>query len=210
MQLAYYFEASRTDPFIVDGGSEIRDSVLFKALYPEAHVLAFEPRRVRTVSSSRNVEANSLSGVEVHHAALGGEAGDVPFFEDPMIPATFRNEHQARTHPAGRASSVSQLRLSEFLTGEVDLLKLDIEGAEDAVLGDLIESEAIARVDQVIVEYHHQLDPLDPARDSVDRFLGFLRQQGFTYRVSAADRVNERRSTAASGQDVLVFARRRS
>jgi FkbM family methyltransferase len=208
VQLAYYFEANRADPFIVDGGSNIGMSVLFfKALYPGAHVLAFEPAARAHAVLVRNVEVNSLSGVEIHHAALGGDAGDVPFFEDPDDPATFRMSTRPERIP-GRATSVSQLRLSEFLTREVDLLKLDVEGAEDAVLGDLIESEALARVDQVIAEYHHQLDPLDPARDSVDRFLGSLRQHGFTYRVSAAERVSERRSKDASGQDVLVIARR--
>lgn len=208
VQLAYYFEANRADPFIVDGGSNIGMSVLFfKALYPGAHVLAFEPAARAHAVLVRNVEVNSLSGVEIHHAALGVDAGDVPFFEDPDDPATFRMSTRPERIP-GRATSVSQLRLSKFLTREVDLLKLDVEGAEDAVLGDLIESEALARVDQVIAEYHHQLDPHDPARDSVDRFLGSLRQHGFTYRVSAAERVNERRSKDASGQDVLVIARR--
>jgi FkbM family methyltransferase len=208
VELAYYFEAGRADPFIVDGGSNIGMSVLFfKALYPDAHVLSFEPAARAHGVLVRNIEANSLSGVDVHRAALGGQAGDVPFFEDPDDPATFRMSTRPERIP-GTATSVSQRRLSEFLTRKVDLLKLDVEGAEDAVLSELIESQAIALVDQLIVEYHHHLDPLDPFRDSVDRFLGCLRQQGFTYRVSAAERVNERRGTAASSQDVLVFARR--
>ena len=72
VELQYYFRASRTDPVIVDGGSNIGMSVLFfKALYPAANVLAFEPAARAHELLRRNVEANDLARVEIRHAALG-------------------------------------------------------------------------------------------------------------------------------------------
>ena len=203
VDLQYYFSTQARDPFIVDGGSNIGMSVLFfKALYPDAHVLAFEPAQPAHELLLRNIAQNGLGGVEVHRAALGRETGEAQFFEDPEDPSTFRMS----TRPGrieGTARSVPQLRLSELLNADVDLLKLDVEGAEDIVLTDLVESGAISRVGQLVVEYHHHLDP---ERDFLDAFLERLRVQGFKYQVSAQERVKNRADLRPTFQDVLVHA----
>jgi FkbM family methyltransferase len=205
VDLQYYFKAARADPVIVDGGSNIGMSVLFfKALYPGARVLAFEPARPAHELLLRNVEANGLLDVEVHRAALGRKTGEAQFFEDPDDPATFRMS----TRPGriqGTASSVPQHGLSELLDADVDLLKLDVEGAEDDVLSELIESGAISRVDQLVVEYHHHLDP---ERDFLGAFLERLHGQGFRYQVSAQESTKNRAGLTPTFQDVLVHAYR--
>ena len=203
VELQYYFRASRTDPVIVDGGSNIGMSVLFfKALYPAANVLAFEPAARAHELLRRNVEANGLAGVEIRHAALGGQDGTVPFFEDPDDPATFRMSTRAE-RIRGAETSVEELRLSGVIPGHVDLVKLDVEGAEDDVLEDLIASGAISRVEQLLVEYHHHLDG---DRDFLGAFLERLRDHGFRYQVSAQSPVRNRNALATTFQDVLVHA----
>jgi FkbM family methyltransferase len=205
VDLQYYFSTQARDPFIVDGGSNIGMSVLFfKALYPDARVLAFEPAQPAHELLLRNIAQNGLGSVEVHRAALGRETGEVQFFEDPKDPSTFRMS----TRPGrikGTASSIPQQRLSELLTADVDLLKLDVEGAEDDVLADLVESGAISRVGQLVVEYHHHLDP---ERDFLGAFLERLREQGFRYQVSAQEQVKNRVNPRPAFQDVLVHAYR--
>jgi FkbM family methyltransferase len=205
VKLAYYFHALRPDPFIVDGGSNIGMSVLFfKALYPAARVLALEPAAPAHGLLVRNVEANRLQDVDVQRAALGREDGEVPFYEDPHDPATFRMS----TRPeriSGTKTSVAQRRLSNLIPEEVDLLKLDVEGAEDDILEELADSGAITRVAQLVVEYHHQLDP---GRDFLGAFLERLREHGFRYQVSAIERVAKRASLEPVFQDVLVHAQR--
>jgi FkbM family methyltransferase len=206
VKLAYYFRALRPDPLIVDGGSNIGMSVVFfKTLYPNARVLAFEPAEPSHRALVANVETNGLSGVEVHRAALGRENGSVPFYEDPDDPATFRMSTR-RERIRGRETTVPQRRLSEFLHEDVDLLKLDVEGAEDDVIDELVEAGAIARVDQLVVEYHHHLDP---GGDFLDAFLARLRAQGFDYQVSSAGRISDRAKLAPAFQDVLVHGYRR-
>ena len=203
VELQYYFRASRIDPVIVDGGSNIGMSVLFfKALYPAANVLAFEPAARAHELLRRNVEANGLAGVEIRHAALGGQNGTVPFFEDPDDPATFRMSTRAERIRGGE-TSVEELRLSGVIPGHVDLVKLDVEGAEDDVLEDLIVSGAISRVEQLLVEYHHHLDG---GRDFLGAFLERLRDHGFRYQVSAQSPVRNRNALAPTFQDVLVHA----
>jgi len=205
VKLAYYFRARRPDPFVVDGGSNIGMSVLFfKALYPEARVLAFEPAEPAHRLLLANIEQNSLSGVEAHRAALGRANGTVSFYEDPNDPATFRTSTR-RERISGQETSVEQRRLSEFLSEDVDLLKLDVEGSEDDVLDELVESGAIGRVDQLVAEYHHHLDP---QRDFLGAFLERLRREGFTYQLSARERLADRAALAPAFQDVLVHAHR--
>ncbi len=205
VKLAYFFRAGRPDPLIVDGGSNIGMSVLFfKALYPKGRILAFEPAARAHELLLRNVGANGLADVQVHHAALGREQGVVPFYEDSADPATFRMSTRSWRIPGG-GTTVTQRRLSELVDQEVDLLKLDVEGAEEDVLADLVGSGAIRRVQQVVVEYHHHLDP---TRDFLGAFLERLRDQGFTYQVSARERVADRAEREPAFQDVLVFARR--
>jgi FkbM family methyltransferase len=206
VKLAYYFRARRPDPFVVDGGSNIGMSVLFfKALYPAARVLAFEPAEPAHRVLRANVERNRLEGIEVHAAALGRGHGEVPFYDDPEDPATFRMSTRAERLPRRRATTVPQRRLSEFLDEPVDLVKLDVEGAEEDVLADLVESGAIARVEQLVVEYHHHLDP---ARDFLGAFLERLRAQGFRYQLAARERVARRAALTPQHQDVLVHAYR--
>jgi FkbM family methyltransferase len=205
VQLAYYFEANRADPFIVDGGSNIGMSVLFfKALYPSARVLAFEPAEPAHDLLVRNVEANGLRDVEVHRAALGREDGEVLFYVDRDDPATFRMSTRPERLP-GTASPVPQRRLSQHLGEEVDLLKLDVEGSEDDVLAELVDSNAVSRIRQLVVEYHHQLDP---GHDFLGAFLERLREQGFGYQVSGKNLVASRAAAEPAFQDILVFARR--
>lgn len=206
VDLHYYFSTRRRDPFVIDGGSNIGMSVLFfKALYPHARVLAFEPARPAHELLVRNVGANGLADVQVHFAALGREDGEVLFFEDPDDPATFRMSTRSERIP-GIASPVPQRRLSQFVGEDVDLLKLDIEGAERDVLDDLVASEAVSRIRQLVVEYHHQLDP---KRDFLGAFLEQLREQGFDYQVSAKAPIKHRARLAPRSQDILVHAYRR-
>jgi FkbM family methyltransferase len=203
VKLAYWFRAARPEPFVVDGGSNIGMSVLFfKALYPEARVLAFEPAERAYALLVRNVDRNGLRDVEVHRAALGRTDGEVRFFEDPDDPATFRMSTREGRIP-GEATTVPQRRLSELVSGDVDLLKLDIEGAEADVVEELVESGAIGHVDQLIVEYHHHLDP---GRDFLGRFLERLRAEGYACQVTARQPVATRVSREPTFQDVLVHA----
>jgi FkbM family methyltransferase len=203
VDLQYYFQAYRSDPVILDGGSNIGMSVLFfKALYPAARVVAFEPAAPANELLRRNVERNALQDVEIHRAALGTRNGTTSFFEDPNDPSTFRMSTRAERIP-GIETSVEEVRLSGFISEHADLVKLDVEGAEDDVLEDLIASGAISRVRQLLVEYHHHLDG---ERDFVGQFAERLRDEGFRYQISAKSPVRNRDALVPTFQDVLVHA----
>jgi len=203
VNLVYYFRAAGNAPVIIDGGGNIGMSIVFfKTLYPKARVLAFEPAERTFALLETNVAG--IPGVELHRAALGPDNAVVPFYEcdDPGL---LRQSTSPQRLSRARETLVEQRRLSEFVTGSVDLLKLDVEGAESRVIDELAQSGAIERIQQLIVEYHHQLDPDE---DSIGTFLEQLRALGFRFQLSAKEQVKYRDSLKPRFQDVLVHAYR--
>ena len=71
---------------------------------------------------------------------------------------------------------VQAKRLSSFITGRVDLLKMDIEGAEGSVIKELAESGALTKIDSVIMEYHHNRANIS---NDLPKLLSTLHEQGF-------------------------------
>jgi hypothetical protein len=53
---------------------------------------------------------------------------------------------------------VTSRRLSEFISSEVDLIKIDVEGTEEAVMGDLVSTGKLRYAERLHLEYHHHID----------------------------------------------------
>jgi len=179
---SYYLDLPGERPFIVDGGANIGLSVLlFKHLYPHCRILAFEPDPETFALLERNVSANRLQDVELVNAALSEAPGEVELCFDPEVPGNLGMSTRPVPNLLGRRR-VRALPLSSYLTQRVDLLKLDIEGAELSVVEELAASERLTWVDQIVMEYHHHLEPTE---DRLGRLLGTLERAGFGYQISA-------------------------
>jgi FkbM family methyltransferase len=159
-------------PLVVDAGANIGLFVLFlKRRHADATVIAFEPVEQSAAVLRKNIELHHLSDVTVHTVALGSRREtDVPFTYYPTLPGNSTQHPQlkqlqqtvmARTHPArwvarlhqGRVITVAVERLSTYLDDErrVDLLKVDVEGAElDVLLG--IDARHWPLIGQVAME----------------------------------------------------------
>src|SRR5208282_715351 len=155
----YEFVAPSERPLIVDCGSNIGVALLFfKRLYPKARVVAFEPSAATFGALERNVAANGLQDVELHNVALHEAAGELTLYEDPAHPGSGKNSLQAE-RAGGRPCVVDARPLSEFVCERVDFLKMDIEGAEEGVLAELAQSGRLKLVQQMVIEYHHHINP---------------------------------------------------
>lgn len=144
---AYDFDAGREDPIILDCGGNIGLSAIwFKHRYPRAKVTVFEadPRIAEVLSA--NLLTLGLSDVQLVKSAVWTQAGQVAFASD--------GADGGRVDPHQGQQIVDAIRLAEFIREPVDLLKLDIEGAEYAVIRDLCETGAISRVRRLICEVH--------------------------------------------------------
>ena len=203
----YFFVSKKADPFIVDCGSNIGMSILFfKTLYPKAEIIGFEPEEATYALLEKNIASNRFKGVRLHQVALGMEEATTSFFVDPEQPGTLLMS-TIRSRLPKKEIMVRQMKLSTYINRKVDLLKLDVEGAEDAVLQDLVSTGTITRIDQMLVEYHHHIDK---NKDAFGSFLALLEKSGFGYQISTSYPKSERASRDPIFQDVQVYAYRKS
>lgn len=177
---SYYFQAKVKNPTIVDAGANIGISVLFfKFLYPKSTIFAFEPDPQTFHMLTKNVQKNNLKKIHLYNLALTDKTKTIDFYTDlsgsESASAFAQNNLKEKI-------KVKSITLSSFIkeTGYVDLLKVDIEGAEYLVFKDLIAKNCLRSIQEIIVEYHHNL--ARPNR-TLDEFLGLLRRSGFKYQV---------------------------
>ena len=204
----YHFTFDSSSPLILDCGSNIGVSVLyFKTTYPGSRVVAFEPDETAFRTLQQNVQANRWDLVELHHAALHNRDGEIDFFSDPSLPGSLvMSSRQQRVSGAeGKVTArqtVQSMRLSSFVTEPVDLLKMDIEGAELDVMEDLAQTGKLPLIKQIVLEYHHHLDA---GENHMARLFALLEENGFGYQIHAPyTRPFGRRDF----QDMLLYAYR--
>ncbi len=167
---AYKFNVSSPSPVIYDCGANIGTSVLyFKKLHPGATITAFEadPKIAGILKS--NLESNALTQVSVIDKAV--------WVDNAGIDISQEGADGASVFGAGNKIHIPSVRLKEYLQQEarIDMLKIDIEGAETAVLKDC--EDALMPVQHLFIEYHaYENQPQE-----LDTILAILRKNGFRY-----------------------------
>jgi FkbM family methyltransferase len=197
----YLFETNKSAPVIVDCGSNIGMSVLFfKLLYPLANVTAFEPDPATFEALRTNT--SDMSDVVLHQAALGATDGVINFYRDsdPDTSSLLMSANPLRK--TGACITVPVRRLSSFLPPHVDLLKIDVEGSEGAVLSDLVGTGAIQNAEQIHLEYHHHIEDAD---DNLSETLAMLERAGFGYQIRS-----DGSQKAGAFQDISIYCYKRS
>jgi len=199
----YYFNSVNQRPIIFDCGANVGMATLyFKWLYPQARITAFEAEPNTFALLQKNVQENHLGDVETHNCAIWEQNGTVPFFIDPSTPGSLlMSTNQSRF--SGERIEVVARKLSDFIHEPVDCLKLDIEGAEQCVLSELVRSGKIRIVRRLVVEYHHRIGNQNSC---LANFLRDLEESGFEYQIHASDQFLSQPQTAF--QDILIRAQR--
>ncbi len=183
----YYFETPNARPVIFDCGANIGLATLFfKWLYPASEIYAFEPDRDTFVILKRNVEENHLTRVHLYNVALSDKTGTADFHVDHAHPGSLRMSLNYQRMPKDTIT-VETVALSEVIGGQlptmdIDFLKLDVEGAEDAVLRDLTTTGRLKAVREMLIEFHHKIGG---ERAKLGSFLTALETYGFDYQVDA-------------------------
>ena len=200
---AYRFECDTEAPFIVDCGSNIGLSLLFfKTIFPAAEILAFEPDPAAFACLEHNMSDSRFDGIELVNKALSETAGRISLFCDRNEPGSLRASTVRGDLFDGRLE-VDGVRLLDYLTREVDFLKIDIEGAEAAVIKDLAETRKLPLIKQMVMEYHHRAG--DDTK-SLSSLLRVLEDAGFEHQIESRF---ARPLKGGRDQDILVYADRR-
>jgi FkbM family methyltransferase len=169
----YQFKADSEAPLIIDGGANIGLSVIFfKQLYPKARIIAFEPDPKIYEVLRDNLALFGYDDVVLHEKALWKDETTRTFMSE--------GADGGRIAVSGDTKDIIEVktvRLSEFITGSVDFLKLDIEGAEMDVLSECFEK--LPLVKNIFVEYHSFLKQ----EQCIDLMFKCLKDSGFRIHV---------------------------
>jgi FkbM family methyltransferase len=167
-QEIYRFDSVRNRPYIIDCGANVGVSLYyFKQLFPDARVVAFEPDPAAFTTLSRNAETFGWTEVKLVNKAVSDRESDVPFVSEGSWGSRLARDAD---EPTG---TVPTTRLRGYINEPVDLLKLDIEGAETSVLVDC--ADLLDLVDRIVLEFHSFVD--EP--QALDRVLSVLATAGY-------------------------------
>jgi FkbM family methyltransferase len=164
---------------VIDAGANVGMFCLkTHSLNPDCKIMAFEPVPGTFGMLQRNILNNNLLNCTIYPFALAEYPGTVEMTdsEDCGANSIYVDEVQAR-QTSRRTVNVEARRLSAFVTGEYDLLKVDIEGGEYGVFNDLYNNGKLANFRRIVAEVHFT--------DSMDypRLLAQVRESGFRVRI---------------------------
>lgn len=157
-------------PLILDCGANIGISALhFKRCFPKARIIAFEPDPALFAVLRSNLDRNDAADVQAVQAAVWTHTRGVSFAADGAdggrIYAAESGDRQT--------DHVPSVDLRDYLTEPVDLLKLDIEGAEYTVVPQALKR--LSKVQNIVAECHINQSTLV----SFGALLRHLRDAGF-------------------------------
>ncbi|MGD0011312.1 MAG: FkbM family methyltransferase [Terriglobia bacterium] len=174
LQPQYAFELPFSPETIVDAGANIGTaSIYFTLRYPAAKVIAIEPEASNFALLTRNVQP--YPAITAVHAALWNRDGEIAVSEpDPTTGAFGKWGFVTHAGPGVKVRAISMPTLKkEMQLPSVDLLKIDIEGAEKELF------EACDWIDGIrclMIESHDRLKP--GCSEAVNRVTqGFSRSQ---------------------------------
>jgi FkbM family methyltransferase len=190
-------------PRILDCGGNVGTSVRrFRTRHPAADITVVEADDALCDLLRWNLDAAGDALTHVIHAAVWKHDGYVQFAEDGADAG-----HVAE----GGGLRVPSVDVATLVGDGLDLLKLDVEGAELIVLERLAETGMLARVALIVCEVHESTAQPDTLR----RTLDLLHENGLRYRVvHAYDQpgVDDRRvevgfaAVRYAGAHALVYA----
>jgi len=166
----YKFQTSSPNPIIYDCGANIGVSCFFFFKnYSNSIIKAFEadPNIVKILSE--NLSKNNVRNVEV--------IGKAVWIDNNGIDISLEGADGASIYSKTNLTKVNSIRLKDLIEKEnkIDMLKIDIEGAEYDVLKDCRNS--LSNVENIFIEYHSFID----AKQKLSEILKILEENNFRY-----------------------------
>jgi FkbM family methyltransferase len=172
----YKFESANEAPVILDCGANIGTScVYFKRLYPKAIVIAFEANPKIAEVLKENLRTNNFSDIEIVDKAV--------WIHDQGVELGIEDADASSIHKEDNKVKVGSIRLKNFLDKfeQVDMLKIDIEGAELEVLKDCRKS--LSNVKNLFVEFHS----FTKEKQNLSEVINILEENNFRYYIKSVD-----------------------
>lgn len=169
-QRIYNFRPASPAPVILDCGAHIGlASLYFKERFPAARITAIEADEALADTCRTNFATFGVPDIEVVHAAVWTHADGVSFS------LTSDDAGHVASESDASAIKVRSVRLRSYLEQPVDRLKLDVEGAEFALINDC--AERLHNVRHIVMEVH----AMEDSQAKIGGLLGRLEAAGFRY-----------------------------
>jgi len=166
----YLFQSDKIDPVIIDCGSNYGTSIVyFKDVYPDSNIIGVEADPKIFKILKKNIHQRSFKNVTLINKALSNKKGPIQFFSEGADGGRIHNMDSPKN-----SYKVETITLDELIGGDVDFLKMDIEGAEIDVL---CNTKNLGKVKQMFIEYHSFEDNEQKLGD----LLSFLSKNNFRY-----------------------------
>lgn len=167
----YQFTSQSISPIIIDCGANIGLSIIyFKKIHPKCRLVAFEPDVLIFSVLEKNIGQFGYSDVKLINSAVWSENTMLPFLPDGSDGGRVLNDNTTKFWGGSLVSAVS---LADYLNESVDLLKIDIEGAELQVLQSC--QDKLKNVKYLFIEYHSFVNK----KQELDQLLSILSKANF-------------------------------
>ncbi len=177
----YQFKTNHPAPYIIDCGSHIGMSLLYFSIhYKNARIRGFEPDPFNYELARQNVLHCGLTNAEVVNAAIWINNDKVQFVSSGDMASAI---DQSAAQGSDQSGQIQAVRLRDLLNEKVDLLKMDIEGAEYEVLMDC--GDKLANVENLFIEYHGDFNEMH----KLNGILDLLVKNNFAYYIKEAGNI---------------------
>jgi FkbM family methyltransferase len=180
LQEIYRFETEKEKPVIIDCGANIGISILyFKSKYPNAVITAIEADPIIATILQNNLLNNNIQ-VEIIQKAIWSNSNE-------LIQFGSSGDDSGSIFNLVNAKEVETIKLNDLFEKyeEVDLLKIDIEGAEIEALKN--GNINLTKIKRAFVEFHSF--PNRP--QELEEILSVFSKQGFRYYIIPARKMNQ-------------------
>jgi FkbM family methyltransferase len=170
-----------SSPVILDCGANIGLSVIyFKIHHPNSTITAFEPDEKNYELLVKNINSMGLSDVEVRKEAVWIKDTTLNFSSEGSTASRIEDDNENKSKKSIR---VKATRLNDLLKSKVDMLKMDIEGAEYEVIKDI--EDKLHFVQLLFLEYHGTFQQ----NTRLTEMLDILTRNGFQFYIKEAHNV---------------------
>ncbi|HEY0055616.1 MAG TPA: FkbM family methyltransferase [Pedobacter sp.] len=167
----YKFLPKSETGIIIDCGANIGLSVLYFSLnYPKLKIIAFEPQYDLFLILEENVRQFDLKNVELHNNAVWNKNEQLKFYTDGGMGGRVNCAYLSQ-----EPTVVEAVPLKDYLDGEIEFLKIDIEGAEDTVLRSCVGK--LSKINHIFFEYHNTKNQ----PQNLHQLLELMKNEGFEY-----------------------------
>ena len=163
-------------------------------MYPSVKIRAFEPNPMAFKLLQKNIEYNKFSNIFIHQLALSDTSEEIDLFftEENLVTASIDINRNSYNNTV----KVNSVKLSDFFKEEkkIDLVKLDVEGAEYRILAELKISGTIQVPNRYLIEFHNHTE-----LSSFQSFLRIFESLSYTFQIDS--KINRKKNF----QDILVY-----